>query len=213
VIGLLQHLEVPQVDVFGFSVGGAVGCTWPSGTRRWCGSWSCPRSPSTRTETERRTPTRWPNDRRHDCRHPDGGRVPGQVAAPDGLQGLLDKLGGYDRGFGGWSDDDIRGIAAPTLMTVGDCDAVKLEHAVRFLQLRGWRPQRRLRRRTGVAAGGLSRTTHFFGLARTNLVTDVVTTFLDAPLRRAERASAAAFGQQPPGISRSVRCWYSAYGG
>jgi hypothetical protein len=56
---------------------------------------------------------------------------------PDRLQDLLDKLGNFDEGFTGWSDADIRGIAAPTLITVGDYDAVYLNHMVRFLQLRG----------------------------------------------------------------------------
>ena len=104
---------------------------------------------------------------------------------PDRLQGLLDKLGAYDRGFGGWSDDDIRGIAAPTLLTVGDCDAVTLEHAVRFLQLRGGDVNGDF---VGVPASQLAvfpGTTHFFGLARTDLVRDVVLTFLDAPMPEA----------------------------
>ena len=111
---------------------------------------------------------------------------------PDRLQGLLDKLGGYDRGFGGWSDDDIRGIAAPTLITVGDCDAVKLEHPVRFLQLRGGDVNGDF---VGVPASQLAvfpGTTHFNGLARTDLVRDVVLTFLDAPMPEAateDRAS------------------------
>ena len=36
---------------------------------------------------------------------------------------VLDKLGGtYEGGFPDWSDDDIRGIQAPTLITVGDGD-------------------------------------------------------------------------------------------
>ena len=96
------------------------------------------------------------------------------------LQILLDKLGGYDRGTAGWTDDDIRGIAAPTLITVGDCDAVKLDHAVRFLQLRGGDVNGDF---AGVPASQLAvfpGTTHFNGLSRTNLVHDVVTTFLDA---------------------------------
>src|SRR3712207_8139857 len=55
----------------------------------------------------------------------------------DRLQTLLDKLGTFDEGWTGWSDADIAGIAAPTLITLGDCDAVTLDHAVRFLRLRG----------------------------------------------------------------------------
>jgi hypothetical protein len=50
---------------------------------------------------------------------------------------LLDKLGAFDKGFTGWSDADIKGITAQTLITVCDRDVVTtLEHAVRFLQLR-----------------------------------------------------------------------------
>jgi hypothetical protein len=33
---------------------------------------------------------------------------------PDESQDLLDKLGAFDKGFIGWSDDQIKGIAAPT---------------------------------------------------------------------------------------------------
>ncbi|MGH3459981.1 MAG: alpha/beta fold hydrolase [Kribbellaceae bacterium] len=98
----------------------------------------------------------------------------------DKLQDLLNKLGTFDKGFTGWSDADIKGIAAPTLITMGDCDAVTLEHAVRFLQLRGGDVNGDL---VGVPASQLAvfpGTTHFFGLSRTALVVDVVTTFLDA---------------------------------
>jgi pimeloyl-ACP methyl ester carboxylesterase len=100
---------------------------------------------------------------------------------PDQLQTLLDKLSTYDRGFAGWSDGDIAGIAAPTLITVGDCDAVKLEHAVKFLRLRGGDVLGDLE---GVPSSQLAvfpGTTHFFGLARTELVLDVVLTFLSTP--------------------------------
>ena len=101
---------------------------------------------------------------------------------PDRLQDLLDKLGTFDQGFTGWSDADIQGIAAPTLITVGDCDAVRLEHVVRFLQLRGGDVNGDF---VGVPSSQLAvfpGTTHFFGLARTALVLDAVLTFLDAPL-------------------------------
>jgi pimeloyl-ACP methyl ester carboxylesterase len=99
---------------------------------------------------------------------------------PDKLQDLLDRLGAYDEGFDGWSDAQIEGIAAPTLITVGDCDAATLEHAVRFLQLRGGDVNGDF---VGVPSSQLAvfpGTTHFFGMSRTALVLDVVTTFLDA---------------------------------
>ena len=183
VIGLLRHLEVPQVDVFGFSVGGAVGLHLairnPEVVRKLVVS-----SVSFHPDGDRAENTDAVAEMTVDmiAGTPMEAEYRAKSPHPDGLQGLLDKLGSYDKGFRGWSEDDIRGIAAPTLMTVGDCDAVKLEHAVRFLQLRGGDVNGDF---DGVPASQLAvfpATTHFFGLARTNLVTDVVTTFLDAPL-------------------------------
>jgi pimeloyl-ACP methyl ester carboxylesterase len=183
VVGLLQHLRVAQADLFGFSVGGAVALhlaiRQPQLVRKLIVSSA--------------------------SFHPDGDRSEGSEAVemmtvdmiagtvmeqeyraksphPDRLQDLLDKLGTFDQGFTGWSDADIRGIAAPTLITVGDCDAVHLDHMVRFLQLRGGDVNGDF---VGVPSSQLAvfpGTTHFFGLARTALVREVVLGFLDAPL-------------------------------
>jgi pimeloyl-ACP methyl ester carboxylesterase len=183
VIGLLEHLELPQVDVFGFSVGGAVALhlaiRHPELIRKLVVS-----SVSFHPDGDRGENTDAVDELTVDmiAGTPMEADYRAKSPHPDQLQGLLDKLGGYDRGFPGWSDDDIRGIAAPTLITVGDCDAVKLEHAVKFLQLRGGDVNGDF---DGVPASQLAvfpGTTHFFGLARTELVRDVVTTFLDAPL-------------------------------
>jgi pimeloyl-ACP methyl ester carboxylesterase len=192
VIGLLQHLEVPQVDVFGFSVGGAVALHLAI------------RNPELIHKLVVSSASYHPDGDRPENSEAVGEMTVDMIAGtpmeaeyqaksphPDRLQGLLDKLGAYDRGFRGWSDDDIRGIAAPTLLTVGDCDAVKLEHAVRFLQLRGGDVNGDF---LGVPASQLAvfpGTTHFFGLARTDLVRDVVLTFLDAPVPAAPAESPA----------------------
>ncbi|MCU1433887.1 MAG: putative hydrolase, alpha/beta fold family protein [Pseudarthrobacter sp.] len=184
VIGLLGHLGVENVDVFGFSVGGAVALdlaiNHPELVRKLIVS-----SVSFRPEGERGGNAEavaemtvdviagTPMEERYLAvsPHPDRGH----------LQGLLDKLARYGAGESGWSDDEIRGIAAPTLITVGDCDMVRLDHAVKFLQLRGGDVNGDFE---GVPASQLAvfpGTTHFFGLARTDLVRDVVITFLDAP--------------------------------
>ena len=208
VVGLLKELDVPQVDLFGFSVGGAVALylaiKHPELVRKAVIS-SVPFS----TEGERPENAAvgemkvemiagTPMEAEYLAKspHPDlehlqtlltklGGYDRGTAGwTDDDIRGiaapLLTKLGGYDRGTTGWTDDDIRGIAAPTLITVGDCDAVKLDHAVRFLQLRGGDVNGDF---TGVPTSQLAvfpGTTHFNGLSRTNLVHDVVTTFLDA---------------------------------
>ena len=190
VVGLLQHLGLAQVDLFGFSVGGAVALhlaiRHSELVRKLVVS-----SVSFHPDGDREENTEAVGEMTVDmiAGTPMEAEYRAKSPHPDGLQGLLDKLGGYDRGFGGWSDEDIRGIAAPTLITVGDCDAVKLEHAVKFLQLRGGDVNGDF---VGVPASQLAvfpGTTHFFGLARTDLVRDVVLTFLDAPMPEAAGAS------------------------
>jgi pimeloyl-ACP methyl ester carboxylesterase len=171
VVGLLQHLGVPKVDVFGFSVGGAVALHLTI------------RNPELVRKAIISSVSFHPSGDRDENAEAVGEMKVEMIAGtpmeaaylaksphPDleHLQVLLTKLGGYDKGTDGWSDDDIRGIAAPTLFTVGDNDAVKLEHAIRFAQL-------------AVFPG----TTHFSGIARTDLVSDVVVTFLDAPMPEA----------------------------
>jgi pimeloyl-ACP methyl ester carboxylesterase len=184
VIGLLEHLELGRVDVFGFSIGAAVALhlavNRPDLVRRVVVSSS--------------------------TFHPDGERggndeavaemsvdmiagTPMEAAYleksphPDRehLQGLLDKLGTSSKGFPGFTDEQIASYPAPTLITVGDCDAVALDHVVRVLRLRGGDVNGDF---DGVPTTQLAvfpGTTHFFGLSRTALVLDVVTTFLDAP--------------------------------
>lgn len=180
VVGLLQHLDVAQVDVFGFSVGGATALDLvikhPELVRKLIVS-SVAFHPDGDREENRDAVGRMtvemiagtPMEREYNAKSPH----------PEKLQDLLDKLGTYDEGFPGWSDADITGIAAPTLITVGDCDAVKLDHAVKFLQLRGGDVNGDF---VGVPPSQLAvipGATHFFGLARTELVLDVVLHFLD----------------------------------
>lgn len=183
VVGLLQHLGVPQADVFGFSVGGGVALhlaiRHPELVRKLIVSSVSFHPDGDRTEDQDAVGEMTvdmiagtPMEQEYRAKSPH----------PDRLQDLLDKLGTFDQGFAGWSDADIQAIAAPTLITLGDCDAVYLEHAVRFLQLRGGDVNGDL---VGVPSSQLAvfpGTTHFFGMARTALVLDVVQTFLDAPL-------------------------------
>ncbi len=182
VVGLLEHLKLPQVDVFGFSVGGAtalhLAIKYPELVRKLVVSSASYHPSGSRPENAEAVGSLTvdmiagtPMEQEYVAKSPH----------PDKLQDLLDKLGTFDQGFEGWSDADIEGIVAPTLITVGDCDMLTLEHAVRFLQLRGGDVNGDF---VGVPTSQLAvfpGTTHFFGLSRTAMVLDVVTTFLDAP--------------------------------
>ena len=182
VVGLLQHLEVSQVDVFGFSVGGAVALhlavRHPEVVRKLIVS-----SASFHPDGDRSENTDAVGSMTVDmiAGTPMEAEYRAKSPRPDRLQDLMDKLGTFDQGFTGWSDTEIQGIAAPTLITVGDC-AAHLNHMVRFLQLRGGDVNGDF---VGVPSSQLAvlpGSTHFFGLALTALVLDVVLTFLDAPL-------------------------------
>jgi pimeloyl-ACP methyl ester carboxylesterase len=182
VVGLLKELGVPQVDLFGFSVGGAVALCLaikhPELVRKAVISSVSFSRDGDRAEfadavdemkVEMIAGTPMEAEYLAKSPHPDH----------EHLQTLLTKLGSYDRSAD-WTDDEIRGISAPTLITVGDCDAVRLDHAVRFLQLRGGDVNGDF---VGVPSSQLAvlpGTTHFNGLARPSLVQDIVTTFLDA---------------------------------
>jgi pimeloyl-ACP methyl ester carboxylesterase len=183
VVGLLEHLGVAKVDVFGFSIGGAVALhlavKHPDLVRKLIAS-----SVSFRPEGDRGGNAEAMAEMSVDmiAGTPMEERYLAVSPHPDRehLQGLLDKLVKYGEGETGWSDDEIRGISAPTLFTVGDCDMVRLDHAVKFLQLRGGDVNGDFE---GVPASQLAvfpGTTHFNGLARTELVYEVVTGFLDA---------------------------------
>ena len=183
VVALLHHLEVPKVDVFGFSVGGAVAL------------YLAIKHPELIRKAIVSSVSFGPDGDRPENAEAVGALKVEMIAGtpmeqdylakspnPDKLQDLLDKLGRYDQGSKGWSDADIQGIPAPTLITVGDCDAVRLDHMVRFLQLRGGDINGDF---VGVPASQLAvfpGTTHFFGLAKTELVLGAVLPFLDAPL-------------------------------
>jgi pimeloyl-ACP methyl ester carboxylesterase len=181
VVGLLRHLDVEQVDVFGFSVGGAVALhlavEHPELVRRLVVSSVSFRPDGNRPENSEAVGAMTVD---MIAGTPMAEAYRAKSPHPDRLQDLLDKLGAFDEGIAGWSDAEIEGIAAPTLITVGDCDMITIEHAAKFLRLRGGDVNGDF---DGVPASQLAvfpGTTHFFGLARTDLVLNVVLPFLDA---------------------------------
>jgi pimeloyl-ACP methyl ester carboxylesterase len=56
---------------------------------------------------------------------------------PGDFPKLVEKLTALDTTEFAWPEDEIRAIAAPTLIVLGDSDGVRLEHAVQLFKLRG----------------------------------------------------------------------------
>lgn len=182
VIGLLEHLGLEQVDVFGFSVGAGVAqhlvIDHPALVRKAIISSASFQKDGDRPENaavgemkvEMIAGTPMESDYLAKSPHPD----------LEHLQALLDKLGSFNEGVPEWTDEQISGIGVPTLITVGDNDGFKLEHAVRVYQLLGGDVNADF---VGLPVHQLAvvpGSTHFLGLARTELFRELVTGFLDA---------------------------------
>jgi pimeloyl-ACP methyl ester carboxylesterase len=135
VAALLDHLKIARADVMGFSNGGSttlrVGLRHPDKVRRlvvisamyrrdgmlagfWDGLEGARLSamPEALQAADRKI-------------NPD----------PRHLQALFEQDLGRIRAFQGWPDADVSGIAAPTLVVVGDHDVVLPEHALRMARL------------------------------------------------------------------------------
>jgi pimeloyl-ACP methyl ester carboxylesterase len=110
-----------------------------------------------------------------------------QVAPnPENWPALLTKVGQLSRDFEGWSAEDIQAIKAPTLILMGDTDAVLLEHGVEMFKLLGGG----LGGAFGILPNSqlaiLPGTNHYSILYRTDLLLPIVNPFLDAPLPEAQ---------------------------
>ena len=52
-----------------------------------------------------------------------------------GFVPFLERMQPVVHDWAGWTDDEIRSVAAPTLLVVGDRDFVRLDHAAEMLDL------------------------------------------------------------------------------
>ena len=161
VLGVLDHVGLNCVDVFGFSVGGAVALELavrrPERVRRLIASSVSFRASGMRgsenaqavgeMKVEMIAGTPMEAAYLATSPHPDH----------EHLQGLLDKPGAtYAGGFPDWADDDIRGIAAPTLITVGRRRHGQPRPRRGVPAVARRRRERRLRRAARLATGRLS---------------------------------------------------------
>jgi len=98
-----------------------------------------------------------------------------------------------------WPEEDIRGIAAPTLIVLGDSDGVRLEHAVELFGLLGGGVMGDLAGMPTSQLAVLPGTSHFvppgFGLLdRAEWLLAMVTHFLDDGAQKTIDGSQAPAG-------------------
>jgi pimeloyl-ACP methyl ester carboxylesterase len=105
---------------------------------------------------------------------------------PGDFPKLVEKLTKLDTTDFAWPEEDIRAIAAPTLVVLGDSDGVRLEHAVELFKLRGGGVMGDLAGMPESQLAVLPGTSHFvppgFGLLdRSDWLLAMIPPFLDPP--------------------------------
>jgi len=135
---LARHLEIEAADVVGYSMGGAtavqVAIRHPDLVRRLVVASAGFRYDGMPAEAIAMFPSITPEMFAGSPMETEYQRL---APNPEDFPVLVEKLKTLDTIDFAWPDDDIRGIAAPTLIVLGDSDGVRLEHAVEMFKLRG----------------------------------------------------------------------------
>lgn len=181
----MRHLEIDGADVVGYSMGGGIALQLamrhPAMVRRLVVASASFTSdgmhPTLLEMIPSITPEAFAGSPMEEAYHriaPDPGNFPQ----------LVEKLKELDAREFSWPRDEVAAIAAPTLIVVGDSDAIRLEHALELFRLRGGGVMGDLEGLPESQLAVLPGTTHFvppgFGLLdRTEWLLAMILPFLD----------------------------------
>ena len=192
VAALLRHLGVDEADTFGFSMGGGVALQLamrhPGSVRRLVVASASYTSDGTQPELHEMTPSITPE---MFAGSPIEASYREVAPNPDEFPVLVQKLKALDMTPFDWGGENVRGIGAPTMIVVGDSDAVRLEHAVEMFRLLGGGAMGDLSGLPDSQLAVLPGTAHFIPpgsgvLDRAEWLLAMVEAFLDAPTPEAE---------------------------
>src|SRR5919107_374821 len=190
---LLLHLGIEQADVFGYSMGGGVALQvairHPEVVRKLVVVSASYTSDGMHPELLEMIPTLTPEAF---AGSPIEEAYLRTAPNPDDFPTLVAKLKRLDMEPFAWPPEDVRGIAAPTLLIVGDSDAIRLEHAVELFQLLGGGVMGDLAGLPKSQLAVLPGTTHFVPpgsavLDRVEWLLSMIPPFLDAPMPEGQR--------------------------
>jgi pimeloyl-ACP methyl ester carboxylesterase len=183
---LLRHLEVPRADVVGYSMGGGIALQLAirhrASVRRLVVASASFRSDAQHAVALEMFPSITPE---MFAGTPLEEAYLRTAPNPDDFPKLVEKLKALDTTPFAWPEEDIRGIAAPTLIIVGDSDGIRLEHAVEMFGLRGGGVMGDLEGMPASQLAVLPGTSHFVPpgsglLDRTEWLLAMIPPFLDA---------------------------------
>lgn len=193
VAALLRHLGTEGADVFGYSMGGGVALQvairHPEVVRKLVVASVSYTSDGMHPELLEMIPTITPEAF---AGSPIEGEYLRLAPNPEDFPTLVAKLKRLDMEHFAWPQEDIRGITAPTLIIVGDSDAVRLEHAVEMFRLLGGGAMGDLAGLPKSQLAVLPGTAHFIPpgsgvLDRADWMLPMIQGFLDAPMAAGQR--------------------------
>jgi pimeloyl-ACP methyl ester carboxylesterase len=182
VAALLRHLGIERADVFGYSMGGGVALQLamrhPELVQKLVVASASSTSDGVHPEVwegiEQITPelfagTPWKEE--YDRVAPN----------PEAFPTLVEKMKQLDSQPFTWPPDEIRAIAAPTMIIVGDSDGTTPEHAVELFRMRGGGVFGDLAGLPSARLAILPGTTHVGLIHRADWLAPMIGEFLDAP--------------------------------
>ena len=193
VAALLRHLEIGEADVFGFSMGGGVALQvairHPEVVRKLVVVSAAHTSDSMHPELLEMIPSITPEVFAGTPIEEDYLRT---APNPNDFPTLVAKLKQLDMEHFAWPPEEIGGISSPTLIIVGDSDAILLEHAVEMFRLLGGGVMGDLAGLPKSQLAVLPGTTHFIPpgsgiLDRAGWLLPMIGAFLDAPATEGQR--------------------------
>ncbi len=173
VVGLLDHLGIERAHVLGHSLGGAVALelavSHPDRVRSVVPMSISVRPDGTHEEitdpTKQATSTRMPTPQDFAEMTEAYKRL---SPHPEHFDDFLAMLSGVASQLEGWSDAQLAGVAAPTMLMIGDNDFTTVEHGALMLRLI-----------PGSQLAVLPGTTHMTITRRADLVLPILAGFLD----------------------------------
>src|SRR5919112_521761 len=192
IAALIEHPALDEADLFGYSMGGGVALQvairHPEVVRKLVVASASYTSEGMHPELLEMIPTLTPDAF---AGSPIEEAYRRSAPNPDDFPTLVAKMKRLDMEPFSWPAGDIGGIAAPTLLIVGDSDAIRLEHAVEMFRLLGGGVMGDLAGLPKSQLAVLPGTTHFVPpssgvLERSDWLLPMVGAFLDAPMPEAE---------------------------
>ncbi len=190
---LLRHVGIEQADVFGYSMGGAaalqVAIRHPEVVRKLVVASASYTSDGMYPELLAMIPTITPEAF---AGSPIEEAYLRTAPNPEDFPNLVAKLRQLDMESYAWPPEDIQGIVAPTLLIIGDSDAIRPEHAVELFRLLGGGVMGDLAGLPKSQLAVLPGTTHFVPpgsavLDRADWLVAMIGEFLDSPVPEGQR--------------------------